>query len=159
MPAHRELINAPGAPEAIGPYVHAVRSGDLLFCSGQIPLDPKSGELVGATAADQAGRCLENLAAVCDAAGATLGDAVRLTVYLTDMAAFASVNAVYESFFESDPPARVAIAWRACREGRSSRSTPWWRSLTDAAGTAPLTRERFPPGRSPAPGWCARRRC
>ncbi len=110
MPAHRELINAPGAPEAIGPYVHAVRSGDLLFCSGQIPLDPKSGELVGATAADQAGRCLENLAAVCDAAGATLGDAVRLTVYLTDMAAFASVNAVYESFFESDPPARVAIA-------------------------------------------------
>ena len=110
MPAHRELINAPGAPEAIGPYVHAVRSGDLLFCSGQIPLDPKSGELVGATAADQAGRCLENLSAVCDAAGATLGDAVRLTVYLTDMAAFASVNAVYESFFESDPPARVAIA-------------------------------------------------
>jgi 2-iminobutanoate/2-iminopropanoate deaminase len=110
LPAHRELINAPGAPEAVGPYVHAVRSGDLLFCSGQIPLDPKSGELVGATAADQAGRCLENLAAVCDAAGATLGDAVRLTVYLTDMAAFASVNAVYESFFESDPPARVAIA-------------------------------------------------
>jgi 2-iminobutanoate/2-iminopropanoate deaminase len=110
LPAHRELINAPGAPEAVGPYVHAVRSGGLLFCSGQIPLDPKSGELVGATAADQAGRCLENLAAVCDAAGATLGDAVRLTVYLTDMAAFASVNAVYESFFESDPPARVAIA-------------------------------------------------
>jgi 2-iminobutanoate/2-iminopropanoate deaminase len=91
--------------------VHAVRTnGDLLFCSGQIPLDPKTGDLVGATAADQAGRCLENLAAVCDAAGATLGDAVRLTVYLTDMAAFASVNEVYESFFESDPPARVAIA-------------------------------------------------
>jgi 2-iminobutanoate/2-iminopropanoate deaminase len=108
---HRESIRAPGAPEAIGPYVHAVRAtGDLLFCSGQIPLDPKTGELVGATAADQAGRCLENLAAVCDAAGATLGDAVRLTVYLIDMASFASVNEVYESFFESDPPARVAIA-------------------------------------------------
>ena len=111
LPAHRESITAPDAPEAVGPYVHAVRTaGDLLFCSGQIPLDPKSGELVGATAADQAGRCLENLAAVCDAAGATLGDAVRLTVYLTDMSAFASVNEVYESFFESDPPARVAIA-------------------------------------------------
>jgi len=110
LPAHRESIIAPGAPEAVGPYVHAVRAGGLLFCSGQIPLDPKSGEIVGTTAADQAGRCLENLAAVCDAAGATLGDAVRLTVYLTDMSSFASVNEVYESFFESDPPARVAIA-------------------------------------------------
>ena len=110
MPIHRESITASGAPEAVGPYVHAVRAGDLLFCSGQIPLDPKSGEIVGVTAADQAGRCLENLAAVCDAAGTTLGDAVRLTVYLTDMGSFASVNEVYESFFESDPPARVAIA-------------------------------------------------
>lgn len=110
MPAHREPITAPRAPEAVGPYVHAVRAGDLLFCSGQIPLDPRTGEIVGATAADQAGRCLENLAAVCDAAGATLGDAVRLTVYLTDMSSFAAVNEVYESFFESDPPARVAIA-------------------------------------------------
>jgi 2-iminobutanoate/2-iminopropanoate deaminase len=110
LPAHRESITAPGAPEAVGPYVHAVRTGDLLFCSGQIPLDPKTGELVGASPADQAGRCLENLAAVCAAAGATLGDAVRLTVYLTDMGAFAQVNEVYESFFESDPPARVAIA-------------------------------------------------
>ncbi|HET6868061.1 MAG TPA: Rid family detoxifying hydrolase [Solirubrobacteraceae bacterium] len=110
MPADREAITASGAPEAVGPYVHAVRSGDLLFCSGQIPLDPKSGEIVGTTAADQAGRCLENLAAVCAAAGATLGDAVKLTVYLTDMGSFAGVNEVYESFFESDPPARVAIA-------------------------------------------------
>jgi 2-iminobutanoate/2-iminopropanoate deaminase len=94
----------------VGPYVHAVRANGLLFCSGQIPLDPKTGEITGVTPADQAGRCLENLAAVCEAAGATLGDAVRLTVYLTDMSAFASVNEVYESFFESDPPARVAIA-------------------------------------------------
>jgi len=117
LPAHRESIVAPGAPEAVGPYVHAVLAGGLLFCSGQIPLDPKSGELVGATAADQAGRCLENLAAVCDAAGATLGDAVRLTVYLTDMGSFASVNEVYESFFESDPPARVAIAVAALPRG------------------------------------------
>jgi len=110
LPPHRESIIAPGAPEAVGPYVHAVSVGNLLFCSGQIPLDPKTGEIAGATAADQAGRCLENLAAVCDAAGATLGDAVKLTVYLTDMGSFASVNEVYESFFESDPPARVAIA-------------------------------------------------
>ena len=117
MSTHRESINAPGAPEAIGPYVHAVRADGLLFCSGQIPLDPKTGEIVGATAADQAGRCLENLAAVCEAAGATLGDAVRLTVYLIEMGSFASVNEVYESFFESDPPARVAIAVAALPRG------------------------------------------
>ena len=117
MSAHREPVTAPSAPEAVGPYVHAVRIGGLLFCSGQIPLDPRTGEIVGATAAEQAGRCLENLSAVCEAAGATLGDAVRLTVYLTDMSAFASVNEVYGSFFETDPPARVAIGVVALPRG------------------------------------------
>jgi 2-iminobutanoate/2-iminopropanoate deaminase len=107
--SHRESVTAKDAPEAIGPYVHAIRSGGLLFCSGQIPLDPRTGDLVGATPAEQAGRCLENLAAVCMAAGTTLGDAVRVTVYVTDMKAFASVNDVYSSFFESDPPARVTV--------------------------------------------------
>lgn len=109
MPSPRESITAPDAPAAVGPYTHAVRVGELLFCSGQIPLDPRTGELVAGTVADQAGRCLENLAAVCNAAGATLGDAVRLTVYTTEMASFKAINEVYESFFESDPPARVAI--------------------------------------------------
>jgi 2-iminobutanoate/2-iminopropanoate deaminase len=94
-----------------------MRAGGLLFCSGQIPLDPRTGDLVGATAAEQAGRCLENLSAVCLAAGASLGDAVRLTVYLTDMSAFSQVNEVYESFFESDPPARVAIGVAALPRG------------------------------------------
>jgi 2-iminobutanoate/2-iminopropanoate deaminase len=110
LSAHREPVQAPQAPAAVGPYVHAMRAGGLLFCSGQIPLDPRTGDLVGSSAGEQAGRCLENLAAVCEAAGATLGDAVRLTVYMTDMRAFAEVNEVYGSFFESDPPARVAIA-------------------------------------------------
>jgi 2-iminobutanoate/2-iminopropanoate deaminase len=109
MPSSRESITAPDAPAAVGPYTHAVRAGDLLFCSGQIPLDPRTGELVAGTVADQAGRCLENLAAICNAAGATLGDAVKLTVYTTEMASFKAINEVYESFFESDPPARVAI--------------------------------------------------
>ena len=109
MASGREPITAPDAPAAVGPYTHAVRVGELLFCSGQIPLDPRTGELVGGTVADQAGRCLENLAAVCNAAGATLGSAVRLTVYTTEMASFKAINEVYESFFESDPPARVAI--------------------------------------------------
>ena len=109
MAPERKPINAPDAPAAVGPYAHAVRAGDLLFCSGQIPVDPRTGELVDGSVADQAGRCLENLAAVCQAAGATLGDAVKLTVYTTEMSSFGQINEVYESFFESDPPARVAV--------------------------------------------------
>ena len=117
MAGNREPVTASGAPEAIGPYVHAVAAGGLLFCSGQIPLDPRSGELVGGSVADQAGRCLENLAAVCQAAGASLGDAVKVTIYLTDMGQFAAVNEVYGSFFESSPPARVAIGVSALPKG------------------------------------------
>jgi 2-iminobutanoate/2-iminopropanoate deaminase len=109
LSAHREPITAPDAPAAVGPYVHAVRSGNLLFCSGQVGIDPKTGELVGRTAGEQTGRCLENLAAVCHAAGATLGDAVRLTIYVTDIGSFSEVNEVYSLFFESSPPARVTI--------------------------------------------------
>jgi 2-iminobutanoate/2-iminopropanoate deaminase len=117
LPAQRQAINAPDAPAAVGPYVHAMKAGGLLFCSGQIPLDPESGELVGETPADQARQCLRNMQAVCAAAGASLADAVRVTVYLTDMGAFASVNEVYESFFQSDPPARVAIGVAALPKG------------------------------------------
>ena len=94
-----------------------MRAGGLLFCSGQIPLEPLTGELVTGDAAQQAARCLENLAAVCRAAGTTLADAVRVTVYLTDMGAFGAVNDVYQSFFERDPPARVAIGVAALPRG------------------------------------------
>src|SRR6476620_4494913 len=107
--ADRTTIDASAAPPAIGPYSHGVVAGGLLFCSGQIPLDPQTGELVGDDAAEQADRCLRNLRAVCEAAGASLADAVRLTVYLTDIAEFAAVNDVYAGFFPSDPPARVAF--------------------------------------------------
>jgi 2-iminobutanoate/2-iminopropanoate deaminase len=109
MPADREPIDAPGAPAAVGPYSHAVRAGGLLFCSGQIPLDPQTGELRGETPAEQARVCLENLQAVCAAAGASLARAVRLTVYMTDLDAFAAVNEVYGSFFPQQPPARAAV--------------------------------------------------
>ncbi len=109
MANERETIDAPAAPPAIGPYSHAVRAGELLFCSGQIPLDPQSGEIVGANAAEQAQRCLENLRAVCEAAGTTLARALRLTIYMTDLTAFAEVNEVYGSFFAADPPARVTV--------------------------------------------------
>jgi 2-iminobutanoate/2-iminopropanoate deaminase len=117
MSHHRETVTALGAPAAIGPYVHAIRTGGLLFCSGQIPLDPESGELAGSTPAEQARQCLANLAAVCAAAGATLADAVRVTVYLTDMGAFAEVNEAYAEAFPSDPPARVAIGVAALPKG------------------------------------------
>lgn len=117
MSHHRETVNAAGAPAAVGPYSHAVKSNGLLFCSGQIPLDPDSGELVGQTAGDQARRCLENLAAVCSSADAQLSDAVRCTVWLTEMGDFVEVNEVYESFFSAEPPARVAIAVAALPKG------------------------------------------
>src|SRR3954469_9052053 len=117
MRHHRHPVTAQGAPEAIGPYSHAVQAGGLLFCSGQIPLDPSSGELVGDTPAEQARRCLENLTHVCGAAGAALSDAVRVAVYLTNMGAFGEVNEVYGSFFDADPPARVAIGVAALPKG------------------------------------------
>ena len=94
MSADREIVQAPDAPAAIGPYSHAVRSGGMLVCSGQIPLDPVTGELVGATAAEQAGRCLQNLEAVCIAGGTTLQRALRLTIYMTDLGDFAEVNEI-----------------------------------------------------------------
>jgi 2-iminobutanoate/2-iminopropanoate deaminase len=109
MALARDTITAPRAPQAIGPYSHAVRAGGLLFCSGQIPLDPQTGELSGATPAEQARRCLENLQFVCEAAGASLANALRMTVYMADLAAFAEVNEAYAEFFPSDPPARVAV--------------------------------------------------
>ena len=117
MKLDRETISAPGAPAAIGPYSHAVRAGSLLFCSGQIPLDPATGEMVGDTAAEQARRCLENLTAVCEAAGASLADALRLTVYVTDLSAFAELGEVYATFFPSSPPARVTVGVAALPKG------------------------------------------
>jgi 2-iminobutanoate/2-iminopropanoate deaminase len=114
----RTAVSTDSAPAAIGPYSQAIRTGDLLFCSGQIPLDPSSGEIVKADVEGQARRCLENLSAVCEAAGASLANAVRCTVYLSDMGDFARVNEVYAEFFEGDePPARVAIAAAALPKG------------------------------------------
>src|SRR3712207_4203757 len=100
MPLQREIVDAAGAPAAVGAYSHAVKAGDLLFCFGQVALDPSSGELLGDTPGEQVRRCLENLAAVCEAAGTSLDRAIRCTVYLTDLpGAWAEVNEVYASFF------------------------------------------------------------
>lgn len=117
MSAERETIDAPGAPPAVGPYSHAVAAAGLLFCSGQIPLDAAGGQLVGETPAEQARRCLENLSAVCAAAGTTLDRAVRLTIYTTRLDAFAEINDAYGAFFAEQPPARAAVGVAALPKG------------------------------------------
>jgi 2-iminobutanoate/2-iminopropanoate deaminase len=109
MSANRTTINTPNAPAALGPYSQAVRIGDLLFCAGQIPLDPATGEILVVGPGPQARRCLENLEAVCAAAGTTLARAVRITIYMVELSGFADVNEVCAEFFSSDPPARVTI--------------------------------------------------
>ena len=113
----RQVITTADAPEAIGPYSQAIRSGELLFCSGQIPIEPSTGELVKESTPGQARRCLENLEAVCRAATTSLRRAVRVTVYLTDMADFEQVNSVYEDYFPGDPPARVTVGVAALPRG------------------------------------------
>ena len=116
--SHHESVSTDSAPAAIGPYSQGMRVGDLLFCSGQIPLEPSTGELVKDDIEGQARRCLENLAAVAEGAGTSLANAVRCTVYLTDMNDFARVNEVYAEYFGGDdPPARVAIAAAALPKG------------------------------------------
>jgi 2-iminobutanoate/2-iminopropanoate deaminase len=115
---HRRAVSAEGAPDAIGPYSHAVISNGLLFCSGQVPLDPATGELIDGGVGDQTRRCLDNLSAVCEAAGAQLSDAVRLTVYAVDLPGdWADINDAYGSYFTSDPPARAAIGVAALPKG------------------------------------------
>ena len=115
--ASRTPVSTPDAPEAIGPYSQAIRTESLLFCSGQIPLDPSTGEIVKEDVEGQTRRCLENLSAVCEAAGASLEQAVRCTIYLVDIGDFARVNEAYGEFFADDPPARVAVGVAALPKG------------------------------------------
>jgi 2-iminobutanoate/2-iminopropanoate deaminase len=119
MSVPRQIVKTDAAPAAIGPYSQAVEVAGLLFCSGQIPLDPATGELVEGGVAEQAGRCLENLACVCAAAGASLADAARLTVYMTDLERFGELNEVYGSFFAggAEAPARVTVGVAALPKG------------------------------------------
>ena len=109
MSHHRETVTAVGAPKAVGPYSHAVKSGGLIFLSGQTPIDPDTGSLVEGDVQTQTRRCLENLAIVAAAAGASLADAVRCGIYVTDIATFKDVNAAYGDYFGDAPPARSTI--------------------------------------------------
>ncbi len=110
-------ISTDRAPAAIGPYSQAVRAGAFLFCSGQIPLEPASGEMVSGEIEAQARQVLENLKAVVEAAGASLDDVVKVTVYLADLADFATVNEVYEEYFGEAKPARSTIQAAALPRG------------------------------------------
>lgn len=106
----RERVSTSGAPAALGPYSQAIASGQLVFASGQIALVPETGELVEGDVRSQTKRALENLSAVLQEAGSSLGQVVKTTVFLTTMANFASMNEVYAGFFPGDPPARSTIA-------------------------------------------------
>ena len=104
-----EIISTKNAPSAIGPYSQAVKAGNLLFISGQIPLDPATGEVVEATIQAQTTRSLNNLKAILEQAGGSLASAVKTTVFLKSMDDFAEMNKVYQQFFQSDCPARSAV--------------------------------------------------
>jgi len=105
----RESIQTSAAPSAIGPYSQAIKAGELIFLSGQIPLDPETMELVDGGIETQAQQVFRNLTAIANAAGTTLQQAVKLTIYLTDLNDFARVNAIMAEYFEEPYPARATI--------------------------------------------------
>lgn len=105
----KTVITAADAPAAIGPYSHAISAGDFLFTSGQIALDPATGKLAGDTIEIQTEQVLKNLEAVLAANGMTFANVVKTTVFLTDLADFASVNAIYATRFPGEPPARSCV--------------------------------------------------
>jgi 2-iminobutanoate/2-iminopropanoate deaminase len=115
----KEIVATEEAPKAIGPYSQAVRVGSLVFLSGQIPLDPSTGEISGADVAEQTRRVMENLRAVLHAAGVGFSEVVRSTIYLTDLRDFAKVNEVYGSYFPTEPPARATVQVAALPRGAS----------------------------------------
>jgi 2-iminobutanoate/2-iminopropanoate deaminase len=105
----REAVSTTHAPAAIGPYSQAIRSGNLLFVSGQIPLDPATGSLVSGGIADQTERVLKNLGAILEAAGVSFDRVVKTTVYLADMSEFGAMNEIYGKYFPAPAPARATI--------------------------------------------------
>jgi 2-iminobutanoate/2-iminopropanoate deaminase len=113
----KEIISTNGAPAAIGPYSQAVRVGNLLFLSGQIPLDPETGAVVGQNAAEQCRRVLENLRAVLEAGGSSLKNVVKTTIFLVDLSWFQAVNEVYAEFFDQESPARSTVQVSALPRG------------------------------------------
>lgn len=127
----RRAIETDEAPAPIGPYSQAVVADGVLYCSGQVPLDPATGELVDGGVGEQARRCLESLDAVCRAAGTRLAEAARIGIYLTDMELFAELNDVYASFFSEPFPVRTTVGVAALPKG----------ALVEMDATVPLGRD------------------
>lgn len=117
MSSNRHPVSTEDAPAAVGPYSQAVQLGSLLFCSGQIPLDPQTAEIVSESLSEQTTQCLRNLAAVCRAGGTSLEHALRLTIYTTQLEEFGEINQAYAAFFPQDPPARAAVGVAALPKG------------------------------------------
>ena len=132
----REIVATESAPQAIGPYSQAIRIGDFVFTSGQIPIDPQTGAFVEGGIAEQTERVLRNLAEVLRAAGTGLEGVVKTTVFLADMDDFAAMNEVYGRFFSSEPPARSTVqAARLPRDARVEIEAIAVRKNNDEVGT------------------------
>ena len=113
----KKIISTSEAPAAIGPYSQAIRSGNFLFCSGQIPLEPESGQIVSGDIATQTRRVLDNIGAVLKAEGVAFENIVKTTIFLTDLGNFQTVNEVYGSYFKQQPPARSTVQVSALPKG------------------------------------------
>ena len=113
----KKIIVTDKAPGAIGPYSQAIQAGDFLFASGQIPIDPKSGQMVTTSIEDEARRVFENVKGVVEGAGFTLQQVVKTTVFSTSMDHFAAVNAIYAEYFNENPPARSFVAVKELPKG------------------------------------------
>ena len=113
----KKIISTSEAPAAIGPYSQAVRVGSTIFCSGQIPLDPTTGEIVSGDISAQTKRVLENIGAVLRTEGLTFDNVVKTTIFLTDLGDFQAVNEIYGSYFKSQPPARSTVQVSALPKG------------------------------------------
>lgn len=113
----KEIVVTDSAPKAIGPYSQATVVDNLVYCSGQIPLDPATGELVSGSVADEATRCMQNLGAVLEAAGSSFKSVIKTTAYLTNMDDFPEFNDAYGAFFSDEPPARATVGVAALPKG------------------------------------------
>lgn len=105
----KKIISTPEAPAALGPYSQAVKAGNTIYCAGQIPLDPRSGEIVSGGIEIQTRRVMDNISAVLKAAGLTFANVVKTTIFLMDLGDFQKVNEIYGSYFRQDPPARSTV--------------------------------------------------
>lgn len=109
MATTRTVVSTDAAPGAIGPYSQAIIAGDLVFCSGQVPFDPSTGQLVSGTIEEETQRVLDNISAVLQAAGSSMARIVKTTIFLSDMNDFAAVNGAYGAYFPHEPPARSTV--------------------------------------------------